>query len=108
MPKPPKRITVKWLEEHGACRKQVRRFKRYWPDGAMLNARNLRNAARLRFSLGWLVCKVLSTRQAGRFYEMTEEAFEARLSRGRRRPDQSLCLAQAEAIIKILRLEKRK
>ena len=58
--------------------------------------------------MAWLACKVLPTRQANRFYEMTEEAFEAWLGRWRRRPDQSLCLAQAEAIIKILRLEKRK
>ena len=108
MPKPLKRITVKWLKERDACAPQVRRFKRRWPNGAMLNARNLREAARLRFSLWWLADKVLSVRQYSRFCKIMNEAFLAWVRRSRQRPDQPLYLAYIDALIKILRLEKRK
>lgn len=61
----PRTITVDWLKAEGACRHEVRRFKRLFPDGARLTRDNLQKAP--AGWLGWL-SRRLSIREWHRFY----------------------------------------
>ena len=58
----PKLITAAWLLKKGACKHQVMRFQKRWPDGAEITAENLRAAWRMKLDFFWFVRKCLPKR----------------------------------------------
>jgi hypothetical protein len=49
------RITKTKLEKAGACQRELARFVRLFPNGATVNATNIRKAARGGLPMWWLV-----------------------------------------------------
>ena len=72
----PKRITMAWLREQGACKDEVARFRRAWPNGVRPNLATARRAARIGFDLGW-VAKCLLPARAWAAYEEAVAAARA-------------------------------
>ena len=51
----PKLITAAWLLKKGACKRQVMRFQKRWPDGAEITAENVKKAQWLGLDLYWFI-----------------------------------------------------
>jgi hypothetical protein len=65
-------VTKEWLEDHEACRDQVKVFVAEWPDGAELTLENLRRAADIGLSIDWLACKIFDRNQLDEYDHATD------------------------------------
>ena len=55
-----KLITEEMLEKYDACLREVKIFKKEWPDGARVTLKNARRAIELGLDVSWLANPLLS------------------------------------------------
>ena len=65
-----KTISVKWLNEHNACKNQVTTFRKHFGSGDVRITRaRLVRAARLRLDISWLAWRILPTPAWSKYQE---------------------------------------
>ena len=73
----PKVISRDWLDDHGACRDQVQRFERTWPDGVTVTRETLERSATAGLSLEWFVRQVLPHADYADYFMQRDALFAA-------------------------------
>ena len=71
----PAKITIRWLEDHGACSDQVALFGRiFGADGGELTPENIVAAARAGLDLDWFAKEVLAAPALAEYERVTDQA----------------------------------
>lgn len=71
------KITVRQLQQLGACDKQLALFAREWPDGAEVTLENARRAFDIPLDVEWFVSRTFSKPAFDAFMGAVEKAYAA-------------------------------